>query len=147
MEPEYYCLADIWGKYMRKVTLPLKFGPSPPVRGTDQRGERRGQFLILPNAYLTQTNEKSVSTEVSHGPQGQGGPSSTPKRSPHEQSSRYPLDPPSRDAQDRQRLSAQGVSETSTCQAQITLTTKIAGVTNNKCPHLSNQEIPFKGQF
>ena len=23
-EPEYYYLADIWGKYLRKVTLPLK---------------------------------------------------------------------------------------------------------------------------
>ena len=24
-EPEYYYLADIWGKYLRKVTLPLKY--------------------------------------------------------------------------------------------------------------------------
>ena len=37
-EPEHhYCFADTWGKYMRKVTLPLKYGPPPPVNGNDQR--------------------------------------------------------------------------------------------------------------
>jgi hypothetical protein len=38
-EPEYYYLADIWGKYLRKVTLSLKYGPPHPVEDTEQRGE------------------------------------------------------------------------------------------------------------
>ena len=34
IEPEYYYLADIWGKYLHKVTLPLKYGPPHPVKAT-----------------------------------------------------------------------------------------------------------------
>jgi hypothetical protein len=31
IELEYYYLAHIWGKYLRKVTLPLKYRPLHPV--------------------------------------------------------------------------------------------------------------------
>jgi hypothetical protein len=34
IEPEYCCLAHIWGKYLHKVTLLLKYGPPPPVKAT-----------------------------------------------------------------------------------------------------------------
>jgi hypothetical protein len=34
IEPEYYYLAQIWGKYLRKVTLLLKYGPPHPVKAT-----------------------------------------------------------------------------------------------------------------
>jgi hypothetical protein len=34
IELEYYCLADIWGEYLRKVTLPLTYGPPHPVKAT-----------------------------------------------------------------------------------------------------------------
>ena len=146
MEQEYYCLADIWGNYLRKVTLPLKYGPLPPVRGTDQCEVRRGKFLTSPNACLTQTNEKSGWAKASHCLQGQGGPTSTPpKRSPHEQRFRYPLGPPSRYAQGQQRLRAQGFSEASTCQAQITLTTNISGVPQQQVPNSIQSGNLFQG--
>jgi hypothetical protein len=103
MEPKYYCLTDIWGKYMRKVTLPLKYGPPPPVKGTDQRGERRGQILTLSNVCLTQKNEKSEKTVALHRLQGQKEPPFTPKRSTYKQNYMYPLGPPRRYAQGRQR--------------------------------------------
>ena len=81
MEPEYYCLADIWGNYMRKVTLPLKYGPPHPVKGTDQRGERHGQILASSNACLTLKNVTFGCTEVLHCLQGQEGLSSISKGS------------------------------------------------------------------
>ena len=34
IEPKYYYLAHIWGKYLRKVTLFFKFGPLHPVQAT-----------------------------------------------------------------------------------------------------------------
>ena len=47
----------------------------------------------------------------------------------------YPLGPPSKDAQVQQCLRAQGASETSTCQAQITLITMISGVLQQQVPN------------
>ena len=34
IKPEYYYLAHIWGKYLRKVILLLKYGPPHPVKAT-----------------------------------------------------------------------------------------------------------------
>ena len=109
IEPEYYCLAHMWVKCLRKVTLPLKYGPPHPVKDTDQRGEHRGQILASSNACLTLKIEKSGCTEASHHLQGHGGLSSTLKGSTYMQNSICPLGPPRRYTQDQQRLRAQGV--------------------------------------
>ena len=135
MEPEYYRHADIWGKYMRQVTLPLKYGPSQPVKGNEQRKEHRGQILASTNACLTLENEKFGCTEALHRLQGQGGLSSTSKGSTYEQNFMYPMGPPMRYAQGQQHLHAQGVHEASNCQAQIMLTTVISGIPQQQVPN------------
>ena len=130
---------------MRKVTLPLKYRPPPPVKDTGQRGEHRGKILTSSNACLTQENEKSERTEASHRLQGQGGPSFTPKRSTYKQNCMYPLSPPRRYAQVQQRLRAQVVHEARNCQAQITLTTVVSGIPQQQVPNSIQSGNPFQG--
>jgi len=105
------------------------------LRYADQRWVRNWPFSASSNDCLNLKNEKSEWTEASHCLQGQGGPSFTPKRSTYEQNFTYPLGPPRRYAQGRQRLCAQEVHEASNCKAKIMLTTVISEIPQQRVPN------------
>jgi hypothetical protein len=83
MEAEFYYLADIWGKHMCKVTLPLKNVPPPPLKDTDQRGECCEKIFTFPSACQGQITSTTKFSDV---PQPQV-PNSIQPRNPFLESS------------------------------------------------------------
>ena len=78
---------------------------------------------------------------------GQGGPRYHPKGNSYKQHYMHPLDPPSRDAQGRKQLQTRGASEAGTCQVQITSTTKISGIPQQRVPNSIHQEACSKSRI